>query len=116
MEDFRHVCSPAETALPYWVFRQYPSFSTRRYRRDHACCTPASSFGLRVRSCSLPLTGSASRSTDSEPPLVQHRRDKHAAKTFFRKLLKGCQYVPRVIITDKLKSYGVAKRELLMNS
>src|SRR4029434_5660615 len=36
-----------------------------------------------------------------------------AAKKFFRKLLKGCQYVPRVIITDKLKSYGAAKRELL---
>ena len=36
--------------------------------------------------------------------LVQRRRDKHAAKKFFRKLLKGCQYVPRVIITDKLKS------------
>src|SRR5260221_5557278 len=29
------------------------------------------------------------------------------------KLLKGLQYVPRVIITDKLKSYGAAKREIL---
>jgi putative transposase len=45
--------------------------------------------------------------------LVQRRRDKYAAKTCFRKLLKGCQYVPRVIITDKLKSYGAAKREIL---
>jgi putative transposase len=45
--------------------------------------------------------------------LVQSRRDKNAAKQFFRKLLKGCQYVPRVMITDKLKSYGTAKRELL---
>jgi putative transposase len=45
--------------------------------------------------------------------LVQSRRNKQAAKQFFRKLLKGCQYVPRVIITDKLKSYGAAKRELL---
>ncbi len=45
--------------------------------------------------------------------LVQRRRDKRAAKKFFRKLLKGLSYVPRVIITDKLKSYGAAKRELL---
>jgi putative transposase len=45
--------------------------------------------------------------------LVQRRRDKKAAKQFFRKLLKGCQYVPRVIITDKLKSYGAAKRAVL---
>jgi putative transposase len=45
--------------------------------------------------------------------LVQRRRDKHAAKKFFRRLLKGLTYVPRVLITDKLKSYGAAKRELL---
>jgi putative transposase len=45
--------------------------------------------------------------------LVQRRRDKQAAKRFFRKLLKGLTYVPRVIITDKLKSYGAALREIL---
>ena len=45
--------------------------------------------------------------------LVQRRRDKKAAKKFFRKLLKGLTYVPRVIVTDKLKSYGAAKREIL---
>ena len=37
--------------------------------------------------------------------LVQKARDKRAAKRFFRKLLKVLQYVPRVIITDKLRSY-----------
>jgi putative transposase len=45
--------------------------------------------------------------------LVQRRRDNMAAKTCFRKLLKGLTYVPRVIMTDKLPSYGAAKRELL---
>jgi putative transposase len=45
--------------------------------------------------------------------LVQRQRDKKAAKRFFRKLLKGLTYVPRVIITDKLKSYGAALREIL---
>jgi putative transposase len=45
--------------------------------------------------------------------LVQSRRNKTAAKKFFRKLLKRFRYVPRVIITDKLKSYGAAKREIL---
>jgi putative transposase len=45
--------------------------------------------------------------------LVQRRRDKRAAKKFFRKLLKGLTYVPRVIITDKLKRYGTTKREIL---
>jgi putative transposase len=45
--------------------------------------------------------------------LVQRRRDKQAAKRFFRKLLNGLRYVPWVIITDQLKSYGAAKREIL---
>jgi putative transposase len=45
--------------------------------------------------------------------LMQRRRDKHAAKKFFRKLLKGLTYVPRVISTDQLASYSAAKREIL---
>jgi putative transposase len=45
--------------------------------------------------------------------LVQGRRDNKAAKTFLRKLLKGLTYVPRVIITDQLRSYGAAIREIL---
>jgi len=45
--------------------------------------------------------------------LVQSRRDKAAARKFFRRLLKGLAYVPRVVITDKLASYGAARREVL---
>jgi putative transposase len=45
--------------------------------------------------------------------LVQRRRDKTAAKRFCRKRLKSLTYVPQVIITDQLKSYGDAKHELL---
>lgn len=45
--------------------------------------------------------------------LVQRKRDKKAAMKFFRKLLRGLRYVPSVIITDKLRSYGAAKAEVL---
>ncbi len=45
--------------------------------------------------------------------LVQSRRDKAAATKFLRRLLKDLAYVPRVVITDKLASYGAAKREAL---
>ena len=45
--------------------------------------------------------------------LVQSRRNKKAAKKFFRTLLKGLMYVPRVIVTDQLKSYVAAKQEML---
>ncbi|PRC90655.1 Transposase [Solimicrobium silvestre] len=45
--------------------------------------------------------------------LVQPRRNKRAAMKFFRKLLKNLQYIPRVIITDKLRSYAAAKAEIM---
>jgi len=44
--------------------------------------------------------------------LVQSRRNTKAAKRFFRKLLKGLRYAPRVLVTDKLKSYAAAKKDL----
>ena len=44
---------------------------------------------------------------------MQSRRNAVAAKRFFRKLLKGLRYVPRMLVTDKLASYQVAHRELL---
>ena len=44
--------------------------------------------------------------------LVQSRRDRKAAKRLLRKLLKKQMRPPRVMITDKLKSYAAARREL----
>ncbi|WP_327341257.1 IS6 family transposase [Streptomyces europaeiscabiei] len=45
--------------------------------------------------------------------LVQNRRDKAAARRFFRRLMKKTHAVPRVIVTDKLRSYGAAHREVM---
>ena len=44
---------------------------------------------------------------------LQSRRDGKAAKRFFRRLLKIHRNEPRKIVTDKLRSYGVAHRELI---
>src|SRR6201988_482544 len=45
--------------------------------------------------------------------LVQSRRDKKGAKRLFRKLHKKQGRAPRVLITDKLRSYAAAKREIM---
>jgi putative transposase len=45
--------------------------------------------------------------------LVQDRRNGSAAKRFFKRLLAGLKYKPRRLLTDGLKSYGAAQRELL---
>ncbi len=44
---------------------------------------------------------------------LQKRRDGAAAKRFFKRLLKKHQAEPRKIVTNKLRSYGVAHRELM---
>ena len=41
--------------------------------------------------------------------LVQRRRDTHAAQRLMRRLLKSAVKPPRVMITDKLRSYGAAR-------
>jgi putative transposase len=47
--------------------------------------------------------------------LVQSLRDRHAARRLMRKLLKRHGRAPRVLITDKLRSYAAANRDLGIN-
>jgi putative transposase len=44
---------------------------------------------------------------------LQTRRDGAAAIRFFKRLIRSHQSEPRKIVTDKLRSYGVAHRELI---
>jgi putative transposase len=44
---------------------------------------------------------------------LQTRRNGMAAKRFFKRVLKNCRVEPRKIVTDKLRSYGVAHRDLI---
>ena len=44
---------------------------------------------------------------------LQAKRDGTAAKRFFRRLIQSQQGEPRKIVTDKLRSYGVAHREVI---
>ena len=44
--------------------------------------------------------------------LVQRRRDKRAALRLMRKLLRKLGFVPKLLTTDKLRSYGAAFRQL----
>jgi putative transposase len=47
---------------------------------------------------------------------LQSRRDEPAAKRFFKRLMRHHGNEPRNIVTDKLRSYGVAHRELIPES
>ena len=56
------------------------------------------------------------RAVDSEGEvldfLIQSKRNKAAALKLMRKLLKNQGFAPRVVVTDKLRSYASAFREL----
>jgi putative transposase len=102
-------------AVRYWC-RKFGQVYANRLRRRR----PRPGDKWHLDEVFLPINGERQylwRAVDQDGNvldiLVQRRRDKHAAKQFFRKLLKGLTYVPRVIITDQLKSYGAAKREIL---
>jgi putative transposase len=59
------------------------------------------------------------RTVDSEEDvldiLLQRHRGTKVDQRFFRKLLKKQGFVPRGIITDKLKSYEAAKKQVMKN-
>ena len=59
------------------------------------------------------LSRAVDQDGDALGMLVQSRRDKKAAKKFFRKLLKGLRYVPRVIVTDKPRSYSAVRAAVM---
>ncbi len=44
--------------------------------------------------------------------LVQSRRDRKAAQRLLRKLLKKSAMAPRVMVTDKLGSYGAVRKDM----
>ena len=48
--------------------------------------------------------------------LVQKRKDKKAAERFFKKLMKGQGRSAREIVTDKLPSYGAARKAIMSTS
>ena len=48
--------------------------------------------------------------------LVQSRRNKAAAVKLLRKLMKKLGFAPRLLVTDKLPSYGAAKAEIGMTA
>jgi len=57
------------------------------------------------------------RAVDQDGEIVdvflQRRRDGKAAKRFFKRLLKVHRCEPRKVVTDRLRSYGVAHREVI---
>jgi putative transposase len=98
-----------------WVYKFGPLYASGLRKRqpqrgdkwhlDEVC--------LRMNGCSYWLWRAIDQDGYELDVLVQPRRSAKAALRFFKKLLKGLLYVPRVMITDKLRSYKAARKKLL---
>jgi transposase-like protein len=97
-----------------WVLKFGPAFARnlRRLRPQPANIWHLDEMVVSIQGRRMYLW----RAVDSEGEildmLVQPRRDRAAAVRLMRKLLKVQRYAPTVLVTDKLASYGCAKREL----
>jgi transposase-like protein len=67
--------------------------------------------GSRRRQADVSL-GAADREGEVLDLVIQRRRDEHAAIRLMRKLLKRQGFAPTVIVSDKLKPYASAFRQL----
>src|SRR3954447_23799852 len=107
----RFGCTSASRSACAWSRRCWPPAASSSATRP---------YGNRRSSSAIKIAGKKHwvwRAVDQEgivlDILVQSRRDKWAAKRLLRKLLKRHCRAPRVMITDKLASYGAAKREVM---
>src|SRR5918911_4375424 len=97
-----------------WVAKFGPLFARNlRRQRPRACDTwHLDEMVISIQGRRMYLW----RAVDSEGEildlLVQPKRDKASALKLMRKLLKKRGYAPNVLVTDKLGSYGAARREL----
>ncbi len=102
-------------SIRLWCIKFGPRYARRLRRKHHG-------FGdtLYIDEVFVKIDGRQQylwRAVDQDGEVVdvflQSRRDGKAAKRFFRRLIKGCRGEPRRIVTDKLRSYGVAHRTLI---
>ena len=118
--DVEELMSSRGVSLTYETVREWCLKFGQTYANGLRRKSPRSGDRWHLDEVFLKINGRAHylwRAVDQDGDvldiLVQSRRNKKAAKKFFRRLLKGLRYVPRVLITDKLKSYGAAKAEVM---
>jgi len=102
-------------AVRQWCLKFGPSFAKKlRHRQGrHGDTWHLDEVFVSIQGKRRYLWRAVDQDGDVLDVLVQPHRDQRAATRFFRKLLKGLHYVPRLIVTDRLGSYGAARRECL---
>jgi putative transposase len=102
-------------SIPQWCKRFGPELARRLKKRQSRLGDTGylDEVFIKLRGQLHYLWRAVDQDGDTIDILMQKHRNKTATKRFFRKSLKGQNEVPWRIITDKLKSYSAAHREVL---
>ena len=101
-------------AIRYWCQKFGPSYSRtlRRKRRRLGDIWHVDELFITIQGQRLYLWRAVDQDGDVIDILVTKRRDRRAAKRFFRRALKHQGQAPWQLITDKLRSYPAAHRDI----
>lgn len=102
-------------AIRLWCIK-FGAIYTRRLKRKHRGYGDTfyiDEVFVRINGKQYYLWRAVDQDGDVVDVYLQARRDGAAAKRFFMRLLRSHGSEPRKIVTDKLRSYGVAHRELI---
>ena len=97
-----------------WVLKFGPMIARRlrRHRPRPSNCWHLDEMVVRIAGKRMYLWRAVDHEGEILDMLVQRRRDKRAAVRLMRKLLRKQGFAPKMIVTDKLRSYGAAFRQL----
>ena len=97
-----------------WVLKFAPAIARRlRQRRPRPSdCWHLDEMVVRIAGERMYLWRAVDHEGEVLDVLVQRRRDTRAALRLMRKLLKKLGFAPRLLVTDKLRSYASAFRHL----
>ncbi|MDE0975498.1 MAG: IS6 family transposase [Candidatus Nanopelagicales bacterium] len=102
-------------AIRLWCIK-FGAIYTRRLKRKHLGYGDTFYIGevfVKINGKQHYLWRAVDQDGEVADVYLQAKRDGTAAKRFFRRLLRNNGGEPRKIVTDKLRSYGVAHRELI---
>jgi putative transposase len=102
-------------AIRLWCNKFGPKYASRLKRKHHGYGDTffIDEVFIKIDGIQHYLWRAVDQDGEVVDVFLQKWRDGAAAKRFFKRLLRKSQYEPRKIVTDKLRSYGVAHRELI---
>ncbi len=102
-------------SIRLWCIKFGPKYAKRLRRRHqgHGDTFFVDEVFVKIQGKQHYLWRAVDQDGDVVDVFLQRRRDGRAAKRFFKRLLRASGREPRRVVTDKLRSYCVAHRELI---